>query len=79
MKIDELTTYVLALAPSQRAELAQKVWQSLEDSQVVISPQAEAEALELSRRRDTEIEDGEVETRSHDDVMKDARQSMKCE
>lgn len=75
MKIDELTTQVLALAPSQRAELAQKVWQSLEDSQVVISPQAEAEALELASRRDTEIEDGEVKTRSHDEVMKDARRT----
>ena len=72
MKIEELTTHVLALAPGPRAELVQKVWQSLEDSQVVISPQAEAEALELARRRDTQIEDGEVETRSHDEVMKDA-------
>lgn len=79
MNIDELTTHVLALSPSQRAELAQQVWQSLEDSQVVISPQAEAEAIEIARRRDAEIEDGEVETRSHDDVMKDARRSTKCE
>ena len=79
MKIEELTTHVLALAPSQRAELAQKVWQSLEDSQVDISPEAESDALELARRRDTEIEVGEVETRSHDEVMKDSRRSMKCE
>lgn len=79
MRIEDLTTHVLALAPGPRAELAQKVWQSLEDSPVVISPQAEAEALEFARRRDTEIESGEIETRSHDEVMKDARRSMKCE
>jgi hypothetical protein len=44
MTLDELTSQILALPADKRAALAQKVWESVEDSQVNILPEAEADA-----------------------------------
>ena len=79
MTVEELTSQILALPPDKRAALAQTVWKSLEDSQVNILPEAEADALALARRRDEEMESGAVVERDHKKVIEHARRSVKCE
>ena len=61
MTNSELTAQLLALAPKDRAEIALRVWESLEDEAIAISPGSEASAVEDARRRDAELSQGEGE------------------
>ena len=68
--LDTLTAQALALPPEQRAELAERLWLSVE------GPLAEDEALfEEIKRREAEIESG-AQTFSHEEVMRDARKAL---
>ena len=74
----ELTAQLLALAPKDRAEIALRVWESLEDDAVSISPESETTAVKDAQRRDAELSQGQG-VRSHDEVMSSARRSLRCE
>lgn len=77
MTAAELTNQIMALPVAERAAIAQKVWESIDDEHVEISPEADAEAVAVARRRDEAMSRGDVSGRSHDQVMSDARRSIK--
>lgn len=69
--LDILMPQVMALPPQQRAELAQRLWESVEgelDEDEVM--------FEEIDRRDAEMESGAVETYSHEEVIRDARKAL---
>lgn len=76
MTAAELTSQILALPADQRAAIAQRVWESIEGEEFAISPQADAEALAVSQRRDDEMSNCEVSGRSHEEVIKNARRAI---
>ena len=69
MTIDQITNEVLQLAPHERAILAATIWESLEDPFVFSSDVSEETAIELAKKRDDEIEQGDVIPLSHNDLM----------
>jgi putative addiction module component (TIGR02574 family) len=75
-EFNQLATTVLALPPRQRAQLAQELWDSI-DQQAKTSALDDEEMAEI-RRRDREISQGKVRGRSHREVMKAARKSIGC-
>jgi len=62
----DVTEKALALPVEERAELARKLWESLED-----------ETIEQVKKRDAELSSGSVAGRSHEDVMQAARDALK--
>ena len=58
----------MALPPEQRAELAQRLWSSVEGEPI----DEDAELFAEIDRREAEIESGAVQTYSHEEVMRDA-------
>jgi putative addiction module component (TIGR02574 family) len=81
MNVDvaQLTNQALSLPVAQRVQLAQKLWESLPETDENISPVEEAQAVELARQRDAQLNSGEVPGIPHDQVMQDARRSIGCE
>jgi putative addiction module component (TIGR02574 family) len=79
MTAAELANQIMALPAADRAAIAQKVWESIEDEHVPISPESDAEAIALARQRDAELSAGKVQERSHEDTMKNARRSIECD
>ena len=75
----ELTNQALSLSVADRVQLAQKLWESLPESDASVPPHEEAQALELARRRDAELASGKVHGIPHDQVMQNARRSIGCE
>jgi putative addiction module component (TIGR02574 family) len=75
----ELTNQALSLPVAERAQLAQKLWESLPDIDEPVSPDEEAQALELARRRDADLASGKVQGIPHDQVMQNARRRIGCE
>jgi hypothetical protein len=73
MTTADLTNQTMALPAAERAAIALKVWESIEDEHVAISPDSDAKAVEDALRRDHEMSHGEVPERSHEEVMKNAR------
>jgi putative addiction module component (TIGR02574 family) len=68
MSIDQIAAEALRLSPSQRAMLAESLWESLSD------PFQSAEAddsstIELAAERDRQMESGEVQAISHEELM----------
>ncbi|NIL96907.1 MAG: hypothetical protein GTO53_05380 [Planctomycetales bacterium] len=79
MSTADLTNQIMALPPTERAAIAQRLWESIEDELVAITPESDAEAITDARRRDEELSRGDVSERSHADVMENARRSIGCE
>jgi hypothetical protein len=75
----ELANQIMALPPNERAAIAQKVWESIEDEHIAISPESDADAVASARRRDKEMARGDVPERLHKEVMRNARRSIECE
>ena len=73
MGIDQLACEVLMLGAQDRAVLAETIWESLEDPFVLSSDLSEEKAMALARRRDQELERGEVVPLSHQDLMERLR------
>ena len=69
MRIDQITTEALRLNPHDRAMLAETIWESLEDPYVAPCDMSDKEATALARKRDVEIECGDVKTLSHQELM----------
>jgi putative addiction module component (TIGR02574 family) len=72
MSIDQIASEVMHLDPKSRAVLAKTIWESLEDP-YVIEEMSDQEAIQLAKRRDDEIERGEVVPLSHDELMAKVR------
>ena len=79
MTASELANQIMALPAAERAAIAQRVWESIEDEQLFDLAKSDAEAIANARVRDEEISRGDVGVRSHDNVMKNARRSIECE
>ena len=69
MSIDQIAAEALRLSPKQRALLAESLWESLGDPNEVSAADDEAATLALARERDRQIESGQVQPLSHDELM----------
>jgi putative addiction module component (TIGR02574 family) len=73
-----LTEQALALPLSERVEMAQALWQSIDLDAQFPQQDAEQEALRLARRRDEELAAGDTTGRSHAQVMEAASWAIRC-
>jgi putative addiction module component (TIGR02574 family) len=69
MSIDQIVSEALRLPVKQRALLAESLWESLEDSFEGSLVSDDAAASALAQERDREIDAGEVQPISHDEMM----------
>jgi len=69
MSIQDIASEALRLPPEQRAALASSLWESLEDPYKAPGELSDAEAVALTRERDRQIEAGEVQPISHEELM----------
>ena len=69
MSIDQIVAEALRLSPKQRALLAESLWESLGDPHEVSVTDDEAATLALAQERGRQIESGQVQPLSHDDLM----------
>jgi putative addiction module component (TIGR02574 family) len=76
MSKQELTQKILALPLTDRVELAQALWQSIDDEPVSGTAAEEREAVDLARKRERDLATGRVEGRSHQQVMESARRAL---
>ena len=64
----ELTQSILALPVNERADLAEAVWLSLEQDEA---------AIDVAMQRAAEIDAGEAQLVSHEEVMRIAREAIR--
>jgi putative addiction module component (TIGR02574 family) len=69
MSIEQIASEALRLPPEQRAQLAESLWESLEDPFLAPANMSDEAALSLARQRDGEIEQGLVQPISHEELM----------
>jgi len=69
MNIEQIASEVLQLDPKDRAVLAEVIWESLEDPYMTSTDISDNEAIQLAKKRDSEIEDGNVIPLSHEELM----------
>jgi putative addiction module component (TIGR02574 family) len=74
MSIDQIASEALRLPAKQRAELAESLWESLVDPFEIAAETDNAEAVALAMKRDRELETGEVQPLSHEELMSRLRQ-----
>lgn len=74
MTIKDIETEVLKLLPSERARLAEKLLESLEDLSEAENEQVWAEEAE---RRDKELDSNPPESTPADEVFRDARSKLR--
>ena len=70
--LDSLTTQALALPAEQRFELAQRLWESIEES-----PHEEAELFAEIERREADVASGAVKPIPFVQAMREIRDSIK--
>jgi hypothetical protein len=73
-ELDVLEAEALKLTVEERAQLAQVLWGSLSGGPPDTD---ERRALEDARRRDAEMTSGKAVGKTHSEVIKDARRSLK--
>jgi putative addiction module component (TIGR02574 family) len=69
MSIDQIVSEALRLSPRERALLAESLWESLEDPFEASVETDEAASVALAVERDRQIETGEVQAISHEELM----------
>jgi putative addiction module component (TIGR02574 family) len=74
-EFEELATRVMALPAKSRAELAELLIQSLEEP---VNPEIKSAWLAEIHRRDREIRTGSAITRPADQVLREAREQLRC-
>lgn len=74
MTIKDIETEALKLLPSERARLAEKLLESLEDLSEAENEQVRAEEAE---RRDKELDSNPSESTPADEVFRDARSKLR--
>jgi putative addiction module component (TIGR02574 family) len=72
----EQLTGLLSLPLSERVEIAQALWQSIEGAADQARGDEERDATLLALRRDEEIETGAVGARTHEQVMETVRRAL---
>lgn len=76
MSTEQLKREVMALPLSERASLAQALWESIGAG----LPEADEQtAVREAVRRDQELSSGAVAGRTHDQVMQAARRAIECD
>jgi putative addiction module component (TIGR02574 family) len=73
MSSPHLTELIMALPLAERVDLAQALWQSIDEG---LQAGEESEAVERAHRRDEDLTSGAVAGRSHEDVMEAARRAI---
>ena len=69
MSIDQIAAEALRLPAKERAKLAESLWESLVDPFKTPAENDDAEAIALAMTRDRQLETGEVQPLSHDELM----------
>ena len=69
MSIDQIAAEALRLPPKERAMLAESLWESLVDPFKIPAEIDDGEALGLALERDRQLETGEVQALSHEEMM----------
>ncbi len=69
MGIDQIASEALRLPPKQRAMLAESPWESLVDPYKLPAEQDDAETIKVALERDRQLEAGEVQPISHEEMM----------
>jgi putative addiction module component (TIGR02574 family) len=69
MSIDQIAAEALRLPPKERAMLAESLWESLVDPFKIPAESDDNEALALAVERDRQLETGEVQALSHEELM----------
>ena len=75
MSTQQLAAEAMALPLSERVQLAQQLWQSID---IGLDDTDERAAVRDAIRRDQELSSGEVVGRSHEEVMQAARRAIGC-
>jgi len=73
MSREQITRAALELPLNERVDLAEQLWQSIEEGLPAVE---EREAIETARRRDAELDSGAVSGRTHDQVMESIRRAL---
>ena len=69
MSIEQIAAEALRLPPRERATLAESLWESLVDPFEVAAWTDDTEAVALALERDRQLETGEVQPVSHEQMM----------
>jgi len=69
MSIDQIAAEALRLPPQQRAILAESLWESLTDPFKIPAAPDDAETVALAVERDRELDSGQVQPVSHEEMM----------
>ncbi len=69
MSIEQIAAEALRLPPKERAILAESLWESLIDPFQVPPGTDDSEDVALASERDRQIEAGEVQPMSHEEMM----------
>lgn len=69
MSIDQIASAALRLPANERAILAESLWESLTDPFEAASAGDDPEAIALAGERDRQLEAGEVQPISHEELM----------
>jgi len=69
MNVESITNEMLQLNSHDRAKLAEAIWESIEEPYIFISDISDEEAIDLAKKRDEEIEKGNVTPLSHKELM----------
>ena len=69
MSIDQIAAEALRLPAKERAMLAESLWESLTDPYKAPSQPDDAEALALALERERQLDAGEVQPVSHEELM----------
>jgi len=76
MATNELIEQAMALPLADRVAIAEALWQSIDEG---LPASTEQDAIEQAFRRDAELTSGQVESRTHEEVMKAARRALGCD
>lgn len=69
MQLSKIASQALELDPTERASLAEALWESLGDPFMIPEDLSEEEAIRLASKRDEEMESGSVKPMSHTELM----------
>ena len=79
MRDEQLTQHLLTLPFAQRVDLAQALWQSINQGLDAGAEDEEHEAVTQAKTRDAELTADASAGRSHQEVMEAARRDLRCE
>lgn len=69
MSVDQIASEALRLPANERALLAESLWESLDNPLTADAPSDDAAVAALALERDGQIESGQVQPVSHDEMM----------